>query len=503
MIESILDVTRCSTWLEIQTVAGQTALSEHLSSWTADPAELSHRSESMSRWKAALSTDPTFSNTLQQHFTELAEVEQQLLPLMKKDSKLEEESYNEILFFKPYLKPLNFIPFALMLWSVIRVYILPGLSLLLPIITLLAPYLIIRFIFHLPMNLSNYMHILNMMISGNMQDAMNPAAATTSHPPGALLKQVGVAAMTFLQGILQPYWTHQHLHSVDSIVQEHGRIVLRLRDLYQTIEAVLQTHGFTLFRCPLPPMPTEREATARLLFQPSYFQLALKYLGALEVKFRLARQSDVHPVRWISSPTPVFRIRDTFDFEVPVQTRKTLSARFDTQRHALLTGPNKGGKSTVLRALSTSALFAHTYGCAMGHLTATPFHDLFVCLKPDDLPGSKSRFEREIEFTAKTLKPTVPVLVFIDELYHSTNPPDALRSCHIYCEPLWKKTNVVSVISTHLFDFVEKADKNVQRLCCPAVRSNQSIEFLYSLEKGICTVSSVDSLLQKNGMVIP
>jgi len=146
---------------------------------------------------------------------------------------------------------------------------------------------------------------------------------------------------------------------------------------------------------------------------------------------------------------------------------------------------------------------AHTYGCAPGFMTSTPFSKMFVCLKPDDLPGSKSRFEREIEFTANTLKFNQPILVFIDELYHSTNPPDALRSCQIYCQQLWKKKNIISVISTHLFELVEKSDKNIQRLCCPArIVEDGNIEFEYSLKSGICKVSSVDELLKNNGLMV-
>jgi len=249
-------------------------------------------------------------------------------------------------------------------------------------------------------------------------------------------------------------------------------------------------------------MNNERDATARIMLESNYFKLALKYIGNLEVMMCLAHQKEIHPVQWIRSPTPVFRIMDTYDYQVPEATRKTLSAQFDKKRHALLTGPNKGGKSTVLRALSMSALLAHTYGCAMGHVTSTPFCNIYVCLKPDDLPGSKSRFEREIEFTARTLTHTEPTLVLIDELYHSTNPPDALRSCEIYCEQLWKKSNVISVISTHIFEWVENADNSIQRICCPAtIDKDQNIRFTYSLEKGVCKVSSVDTLLRLNGLL--
>jgi len=316
-----------------------------------------------------------------------------------------------------------------------------------------------------------------------------------------MIKQIGIISLTIMQGILQPYWTHTHLKSIDNIIKDNGRLIMRFQELYNKLEIILLDHGFTFFKCPLPSLLNERSSTARMILESSYFKLALKYIGSLEVIIQLAHKKDINPVKWVQSKTPIFKIKDTYDFQVKEEYRKTITITFNNDRHALLTGPNKGGKSTVLRALSTSALLAHTYGCSFGKLTSTPFSSIFVCLKPDDLPGSKSRFEREIEFTASTLKHKLPILVFIDELYHSTNPPDALRSCEIYCNKLWKMPNTVSVISTHLFDLVEKSPTNIQRLCCPArVSKNGQIEFMYELNKGVCKVSSVDSLLQKNGL---
>jgi DNA mismatch repair ATPase MutS len=58
------------------------------------------------------------------------------------------------------------------------------------------------------------------------------------------------------------------------------------------------------------------------------------------------------------------------------------------------------------------------------------------------------------------------------------------------------------VISTHLFELVEKADESIQRICCPAtIDKDENIRFMYSLEKGICKVSSVDTLLRMNGLL--
>jgi hypothetical protein len=499
-IHHIVDTETLASWIGLQMDASKSCLVSQLEQWTPDAQRLLFLSDKFKRFKEAFAADPTFFKECLAIFNEMAEIEKRLQPLLYQQSKLETESYNEILFFHPILQPLNFVPFLLTLWSTIRVYILPGISLLFPILTLLAPYIIVKFIFHLPMSFGNYMNILHSIVSGNFQQIAEPqmAAAASAFSPIAFLKQFGVIIVSVIQGVIQPYWSYKHLKSIDTIISEHGDAVVRFQELYQQIEQQLSARGFTFFKNPLPDIQGNRDATARIMLESPYFKLALKYVGSLEVIMKLAHQPDLHAVKWVTSPTPVFSINNTFDFHVAEETRKTVSAHFSKSRHALLTGPNKGGKSTVLRALSISALLAHTYGCSMGHLTATPFAKLFVCLKPDDLPGEKSRFEREVEFTSSTLVEHAPSLIFIDELYHSTNPPDALRSCQLYCEKIWNKTNMVSVISTHLFQLVETAPTNIQRICCPATIDRDGIvNFTYSLEPGLCKVSSVDTLLKQ------
>jgi hypothetical protein len=506
-VDSIIDTEKFSDWIGLQTKSSRKCFNKQVADWNYDTKKLSSLSNKFKRFKEAFKRDLEFYPECQEIFKEISECEKELNNLVNTESELERESYNEILFFRPILRPLNFIPFLLSTWAFIRVYLLPGISFLVPFLTLLAPYIVLRFAFNVPMTFNNYMNILHSMVSGNFQKVLDPNSANQSEgihfSPLNFIKQFGVVIVTFIQGIIQPYWSYKHLKSIDDIITEKGRLVIRFRDLYERLQNILSKHGFNFFKCPLPDIQGERDAAAHAILQSSYFKLALKYIGSVEVIMALANKEEINPVIWVKSETPIFRARDTFDFQVPYNSRKVISANFDSNIHALLTGPNKGGKSTVLRALSISALLAHTYGCAPGLLTATPFTKMFVCLKPDDLPGSKSRFEREIEFTANTLKFNEPILVFIDELYHSTNPPDALRSCEIYCQQLWKKENIVSVISTHLFELVEKADNNIQKLCCPArIDKDGDIHFEYTLKKGICKVSSVDDLLKNNGLML-
>ena len=500
-VEDIIDTNTFSEWLGLQTNASKKTLISRLNNWNCNQNELQGLSYKYKMMKNILKINPLLFKKCNVIFEEITKIETEWKELIENPSDVEQESYNELLFCKEWVQPLNFIPYMLSIWSCIRIYILPAISLILPIITLLVPYFIIIYILKLPIKFDMYMNILQSLVTGNSLNVSDKPFFDSSISPLGIIKQLGVFIITLVQSIIQPYWTYNHLHNIDIIIQQKGILIMRFRELYDLLSSYFEPYGLILFRNPLPSFDNEREALARILIQSSYFKLALKYIGSLEILIHLANRSDIYPVKWVSSNTPVFICKDVYDYQVSEKTRKPCSIRFDKIRHALLTGPNKGGKSTVLRSFSSSALLAHTYGCSFGHITMTPFYKMCVCLKPDDLPGSKSRFEREIEFTSNTLKYNKPILVFIDELYHSTNPSDAHRSSEIYSEQLWKKQNIISVISTHIFEWVDKSE-NIQKICCPAYKlPDGNIHFEYYLTNGICKVSSVDILLKKNGLL--
>ena len=504
-MDTIIDKEVISQWLGLQTESARESLGRQLSTWTSHPATLHHWSRQATHLQSTLTAHPALYDTCREHFRVMAECEKQMKTLWD-SSELERTTYGELLFLSPLTQPFNSIPLFLTGWTLLRTYLLPGLSLLLPLLSLLLPYLILTYVLCLPITFSNYFTLLQSILSGTMDCEITSLPSDTAPvPPSMRLKQMAVAGMTILQGFFQPYWTYKHLHTIDTSMKDHGQSILTFEAHYHALRDLLSKYGIPLHPCPIPPLLEKRHAVSQVLLHPMYFRLALRYIGAIEVRIQLARQSEVSPVQWVSSPTPtptpIFRIQNAVDIHVPASLRKPFTLTLDTQRHALLTGPNKGGKSTVLRALSFSALLAHTYGCSVGTLTASPLERLLVCLKPDDLPGSKSRFEREIEFTAHTLTYDKPIMVLLDELYHSTNPPDALFSCRQYSERLWKKPQCISVISTHLFEWVEEADPSIQRLCCPAYYDkNDQLHFTYELQEGVSRVSSVHELLKRNGL---
>lgn len=500
--QDTIDIDGFSRWLSVQSKSGQEALKEKSLQWKSTPAKLKETS-----WRFA-----SVKNTLEKHefseeFKYFAEdIEPTVSELVGDSSTLEKESYDELLFMKEYTSPFNFIPYFLTFWSILRIYILPGMALLLPLMAVILPYVILRYLFKIPIKLDKYFSLMFTLLQGKVPD-MN--SMTSSESPFAglsplkIFTQYGTIIATLVQSIIQPYWSYKHLVKVDSIILEKGRKLNELYMFYNRLYARLSSIGIKWYKNPILSSSSYRESVALALRYPVYYKLALKRIGEIEALICLAKNPAICPVRWSSTPT--FRLTDTFDYNVSADKRKTFSIDLsNTNNHSLLTGPNRGGKSTVLRSLALSSLLAHTYGCSIGaDAEMSPREGIFVCLKPDDLPGSKSRFEREVEFTANTLRAN-SALIFIDELYHSTNPPDALESCNVYCSQLWKKDNIVSVISTHLFDLVEDAPSQIKRICCPATieKETNKILFSYTLTPGICKVSSVNDLLIENGLMM-
>ena len=501
-IQDAIHLETLASHLGVVSQSGKDALKEKTGTWTSDLKRLKQKSAEFAIIQQLAKEGKL--DRLQPLFSELKELEPEIDALITRASDLELEAFNELLFLKDWSAPLNFIPFLLAIWSIIRVYVFPGMALLMPLMILVLPFILVRFIFRVPLTVGRYFHMITAMFSGQIESLFSPNVnpAPPSFDIVALAKH-GVIIATVVQSFLQPYWSFQHLSAIDRIIHTKAGALQRFQELYAHIDHLLTEQGFTMRKNPFArDIDDSRQLVAEAQLHPAYLKLALKNLGSLEVLVCAASNPDLVPVTWLPNSEPVFQLVGGYDYRVGT-TRVPFNIHLSKESgHSLLTGPNRGGKSTTLRAILTSCALAHTYGFAFAkRASMTPFKTLYICLTPEDLPGKKSRFEREIEFTAETLKETGKSLVLLDELYHSTNPPDAAQACTLYTDKLWAKTNTLSIISTHLFDFVEKAPKTIQRLCCPAIEQEDgSIRYSYQLSPGISKVSSVKELLIENGL---
>jgi hypothetical protein len=184
----------------------------------------------------------------------------------------------------------------------------------------------------------------------------------------------------------------------------------------------------------------------------------------------------------------------------------------EKRAHVILTGPNRGGKSTLLKSVGTAALMAQTVGVVFARRARLPlFQHIIVALNPTDVLGKMSLFEAEIEF-AKQVRATVrgatsPVFLMMDEIFHGTNANDGTEASRVFLDDLYRTPNVFSMISTHYLGLPELYGKGMtQNLCMAAAVDPENADRLvysYRLEEGVNGFSSVREILRERGLLSP
>jgi DNA mismatch repair protein MutS len=232
------------------------------------------------------------------------------------------------------------------------------------------------------------------------------------------------------------------------------------------------------------------------------FILLAKDLAKLELFWKLAKHTDISKVSLYSSNTPYFKADEIYDINLSNEHRVPSSIEIKKgSQHFLLSGPNGGGKSSFLRAILQTLLFSHAFGYAFGkNIQLSPFDFILSGLSIHDTPGKLSLFEKEICFARNVLyynNPDYKGFILFDEIFHSTNPPDGIRTSQLFLNTLWNFNHMASIVSTHVFEIIEQSPSSVKKICVDAEKVNGSLKYKYSIKNGISRLSSVDEIWKK------
>ena len=443
-------------------------------------------------------------------FTEIAGLERELAPFFTTESAskdaLEDDAVAQFSFQHELLRPINHIPFAVAIIAFFKVWAVPVMTVLTPILAWILPYILLKFVYALPIQQDQYREILQSLWTGNL--SLSPTEQIRSLWSGRSIAQMAIFAFSFIQSLVQPIQNAIHLYKMDRIFYGLGEKLIRLRNLVRSFRQDLGPlngpHVKISFSLEGMGESDSRAAFMLVKEQPERLHIVLRDLARLEVMWRISKANELQPVEFTPEQFTLKGVLD-ISLERGVGVASTIDLSGAGATHAVLTGPNGGGKSSFLRGTLQSVILGHTYGFAPAKEARMPFFSWIASgLQLRDTPGSLSMFETEVKFAAECLKRRdmyEPGLVLFDELFHSTNPPDGIRTAERFLDGLWKRRDVYSIVSTHVFSLVESAPKNVLPICCSATRTEKGeIEFQYEVVPGICRVSSVDKVWARFGL---
>ncbi|XP_015439440.1 PREDICTED: DNA mismatch repair protein Msh6 [Dufourea novaeangliae] len=179
----------------------------------------------------------------------------------------------------------------------------------------------------------------------------------------------------------------------------------------------------------------------------------------------------------------------------------TLLAVDDTASFVILTGPNMGGKSTLMRQVALLTIIAQI-GCYVPARSCrlTIVDRIFTRLGAnDDILAGQSTFLVELSETSAILQHATPYsLVLLDELGRGTSTYDGTAIAAAVVDAL-TKLKCRTLFSTHYHSLVEdyknKQDVTLAHMACMVENeeedevSQETVTFLYKLIEGACPKS--------------
>lgn len=407
---------------------------------------------------------------------------------------LEKDTFGQLLFQNSELKIFNTFPFLIVLMSYIKIYFVPIVSVVLPFLMYFLPYLLIKYVWNLPMTYDMYQNIMGKMWSFSFDGSIEK------------LLQNAFTIFTFAQSMYQPIQNALHLSTIDTTIYNLGKTLYDYTDNIKQLNSIIKNSNISFKINNL--LETfcysfdYRKNFSIVLDNPSYLFLVSYDISKFEVLFAISNNKRFTKVKLYDSKIPYLSIKNCVDINLNENNCVGSDFKIDeTSNHFLLSGPNGGGKSSFLRSVLQTVLFSQSFGYAIGEsIEMTIFDYIFSGLHIQDIPGEKSLFEKEICFARDVLcfnNPEFKGLVLFDEIFHSTNPPDGIKTANKFLEKLYSYKHISSIVSTHVFEIIESSPEFVKKICVNANIVDKIVKYDYKLSEGICKVSSVNEIWKK------
>jgi hypothetical protein len=407
---------------------------------------------------------------------------------------LEKDTFGQLLFQHYDLKIFNTVPFLIMILSYMKIYFIPIVSVAIPFIMYFLPYFLIKYVWNLPMTYEMYQKIMGQMVSFSFDGSIEK------------MLQNMFTIFTIGQSMYQPIQNALHLNKINTTIYDLGKNLYEYSSNISKLNSILKNSSISFkFDNTLNEFISAndyRRNFSYILDNSSYLHVLSYNISKFEILYTLANNNRFKKVQLYQSETPYLNVKNCVD--INLDENSCVGSDFlinQDSNHFLLSGPNGGGKSSFLRAVLQTVLFSQSFGYAISDSAEISLFDyIFSGLHIQDIPGEKSLFEKEVCFARDVLcfsEPKYKALVLFDEIFHSTNPPDGIKTAKKFLEKLHSYKHISSIISTHVFEIIENSPDFVKRICVNANIENNKLVYDYKLSEGICKTSSVSQIWKK------
>lgn len=240
-----------------------------------------------------------------------------------------------------------------------------------------------------------------------------------------------------------------------------------------------------------------------------HIDIVINYVGRVDCQMCISKLIDdgFTVPRFIQSDFPVLHINEVWNPMISVDkiVKNSLIMNVNTPNVAIITGPNKAGKSTFMRSVITSVYLAQSLGISCADkISLTPFRDVFTYLNVPDCVGRESLFEAELNRCYTYIEKTESFRGFslgiVDELFTGTNPTEGKASSYAILKRISQNPTNITILSTHFHDVIDDLDKSDFKFFkFFATKKDDTFNFDYKIKEGVSDQCIALELLKQRG----
>jgi hypothetical protein len=194
-------------------------------------------------------------------------------------------------------------------------------------------------------------------------------------------------------------------------------------------------------------------------------------------------------------------------FYPPLINEMPIKNNCSFNKNMIISGPNKAGKTTILKTTVLNIIFTQQFGCGFyKSAVLNPYTHIHSYLNIPDTSGRDSLFQAE----ARRCKDILDVIhkykdtkyrhfCIFDELYSGTNPDEASKAGHAFLEYLSRHKNVNFILTTHYLSICKKYKKSdyIKNFKMQVnILDNGDFDYTYKIQSGISKIKGALRVLK-------
>jgi DNA mismatch repair protein MutS len=513
------------------TVFGSIHLKNILENPTRDISILKNRQNVLNK----ISTD--LISKLNEKLIKIKDLEEDVLWLLRERNPEELKLIDSVYFTNKYLTMLNTNEDIMSIYSMFTIFFAPIYGIVSPIVFFILPYLYLYFFAGVKFSFKTYFDIFKVSILGGFNIFSGSKNNNVTKYFSVMLSVI-IYFQNFMNTIKAAKSNHKIINVLHTKLYKLNTFMTECQELFKLVKEIFKHDEVDFFDKCINNELFRGEATmlsnkGKVLVSYKQIQKTENFVEKYKTYFNLLGEIDAYLsivclvrdfndknynicyTRYESSSKPHIKLNGLWHPYLAKNKSKdevvcnSVELGGDSKpNNIVLTGPNAGGKSTFIKAVSLSLLFSQTFGISFSkEAYITPMTLINTYLNIPDCKNKESLFEAEMHRSRNHLNKLKELgeqefsFIVMDEIFSSTNPEEGISGAYAICNKLAEYDNSIAIITTH-FNYLTNLEKGgkYNNYKIPISRNTENeIVYSYQLECGASDQHIALELLKKKG----